>query len=73
MLKLYVWTDVLKNYRTGVMFAYAHDVDEARTMLVDKFFDNGTFDSFYQSTLDDIMKEPTVYTTPHADFMPGSD
>lgn len=71
--KLFVWTGVLKNYRTGVMFAYAHNVDDARQMLIDQFFPDGKVEKFYQSILDDIMKEPAVYTTPHADFLGGSE
>lgn len=36
-LKLYVWEDVLCNYSCGIMFALAHDVDEARREILESF------------------------------------
>ncbi len=35
-LKLYVWEDVLRNYSTGVAFAYAESPSEARKMVLAK-------------------------------------
>ena len=33
-LKLYVWEDVLEDYMSGIMFAYARDVDHARILII---------------------------------------
>lgn len=35
-LKLYVWEDVLRDYSSGIMFALASSVEEAREMLLAK-------------------------------------
>jgi hypothetical protein len=35
-LKLYVWTDVLKDYTPGIAFALAATEDEARELVVKK-------------------------------------
>ena len=36
-LKMYVWEDVLCDYSCGVMFALAHNVDEARREVLKSF------------------------------------
>lgn len=33
-LRLFVWEDVLVDYTSGIMFALAHDVDEARAEIL---------------------------------------
>lgn len=35
-LKMFVWVDVLTNYTSGMMVALAHNVEEARTLLLAK-------------------------------------
>lgn len=35
-LKLYIWEDVLSDYTSGVMFALASSVEEAREILLAK-------------------------------------
>ena len=32
-MRLYIWDDVLTDYSSGIMFALAHSVDEARDLL----------------------------------------
>ena len=32
-LKLYVWENVLHDYKDGIMFAYAKNSDEARALI----------------------------------------
>jgi hypothetical protein len=32
-VKLFIWNDVLRDYTAGVIFAMAHDVDEARRII----------------------------------------
>ena len=34
-LRLYVWEDVLSDYTSGVMFALAPSLEEARRMLIE--------------------------------------
>jgi len=38
-LKLFVWHNVLTNWASGVMFVLAHDVDEARKLLLEDWAD----------------------------------
>jgi hypothetical protein len=55
MLKLYVWEDVLTDYTSGVMFALAESVEEARAMLSQ------------QHVIErDLKSEPKVITEPAA-------
>jgi len=35
-LKLYVWENVLHEYKAGIMFAYAKTTDEARELIGEK-------------------------------------
>lgn len=35
--KLFLWTDVLHNYTSGVAFAMAETAEEAREMIVEQF------------------------------------
>lgn len=35
-LKLYVWEDVLRDYSTGIAFAFAENSTEARKMVLKK-------------------------------------
>lgn len=58
-LRLFVWEDVLTDWTSGVMFALAHDVDEARR-LIDPTFDPSKDD---QKT-SDLKQEPSVYDSP---------
>jgi len=57
-LKLFVWHDVLCDYTCGVMFALAHDVDEAREAVLAHSELQG------MRVTQDINKEPKVYDTP---------
>lgn len=61
-LKLFVWDGVLTDYSSGIMFALAHDVDEARRLIVK------ACDYVIE---EDLAKEPTVYTTPVARVLWG--
>lgn len=64
-LKLYVWENVLCDYSCGVMFALAHDVDEARREVI-KSFRCSDRDDFEQSVdeamqrIHDVIQSPTV-------------
>ena len=35
-LKLYVWEDVLRDYTTGIAFAYAENSEQARKLILKK-------------------------------------
>ena len=52
-LKLFVWEDVLVDYTSGVMFALAESVEEARAMLRTENM---------ISITKDVQQEPKVYT-----------
>ena len=54
-LKLYVWEDVLTDYTSGVMFALAPSVDEARRLVLVKCD---------YAPEHDLAKEPKVIETP---------
>lgn len=54
-LKLFVWHDVLTDYTSGVMFALAHDVEEARKLIHVNC-------SYLIET--DLELQPTVYDAP---------
>jgi len=56
-LKLYVWEDVLWDWKAGIMFALAESVEQAREILLRRYPD-----SF--SVSEDITKEPTIYNSP---------
>ena len=55
-LKLYVWEGVLCDYTCGVIFALAHDVREARQLVL-----AGGGNSVYTS---DMVAEPQVFDSP---------
>ena len=54
-LKLYVWEGVLVDYTSGIMFALATSVGEARKLILNE---SDTF-----TVKRDLKKEPAVYTT----------
>ena len=56
-LKLYVWHDVLTDYTPGVMFALAHNIKEARKLLLE---------GCDYLLIEDLRKRPTIYTNPVA-------
>lgn len=56
-LKLYVWKDVLIDITSGIMFALANNVEEAREMLIN---------CKDQIPIEDLKKEPVVYEKPFA-------
>lgn len=53
-LKLFVWEDVLRDYGTGIAFAYAKDSVEARRLVLKKLGYNH----------EDLCKEPREITKP---------
>lgn len=53
VMKLYVWTDVLTDYTSGIMFALAPSVDHAR-MIISR-------DMGCSGIHADLLKEPDVY------------
>jgi hypothetical protein len=52
MNKLFVWEDVLIDYTSGVMFALAESVEEARSLIIEKC-------GYIPDK--DLAKEPHVY------------
>lgn len=51
-LQLFVWVNVLSDYSDGIMFALAHDVEEARKAIIA---------SAGGSVAHDLAKEPEVF------------
>lgn len=56
-LALYVWENVLTDYTDGIMFALAHDAEEARRLIVAK-------EGALSPVLEGLGAEPTVITEP---------
>ena len=56
-LKLFVWTEVLTDYSHGMMVALAHDVEEARALLLEEV---------NYLPADDLAREPLVVEEPSA-------
>ena len=54
-MKLYVWEDVLQDYTSGVMFALANSVEEARALVL-------AHTSYVPES--DLAQEPKVYDAP---------
>ena len=61
-LHLYVWEDVLCDYTSGVMFALAHSVDEARELLRKRC-------DWLPET--DLMGDPVIYDDKMAYYVWG--
>lgn len=55
-MKLYVWEGVLIDYSSGVMFALANSVDEARELILN--------DCRLGRVEEDLKGTPDVYTDP---------
>jgi hypothetical protein len=58
-LKLFVWEDSLKDYKSGIMFALAHDVEEARQLICP-----GWTPDRRGYVEDDLRQEPRVVDRP---------
>lgn len=57
-LKLFVWEDVLTDYTSGIAFALAENVEEARKIIFDRFEKE---ESYLSDTLkSDLASEPKV-------------
>jgi hypothetical protein len=54
-LKLYVWEDVLTDYSSGIIFAYAYSEDRARKLVLKKSGESNTVKN-------DISGKPLVVT-----------
>lgn len=65
-LKLYVWEGVLYDYNSGIMFALAESVEQARQVILDSG-GNGL-----PTVEQDIKREPKVYDKPYGKFLFGS-
>lgn len=68
-LKLYVWECVLTDYTSGIAFALAKSVEEARQAIYDK---SEKEDGYVSSTLkSDIAGEPIVCETTEGFYVWG--
>lgn len=57
-LKLFVWEGALTDYTSGIVFALAKDVEEARKLIREK---DGTGSKYLEK---DLEHEPLVITKP---------
>ena len=64
-LKLFVWEDVLTDYTSGIMFALAESVEEARKIILE----NGGKGQY--SVESELLKEPKVYEDKMGLFLYG--
>ena len=68
-LSLYVWPDFQSDYYSGIAFALAHDVDEARELI----FNDACKDASYkeESIRTDLKRKPKIYDKPIAFSLSG--
>ena len=59
-LKLFVWEDVLSDYTSGVMFALAKDVEQARKVILDKYKKKYGLLHFEKTLQRDFASQPRV-------------
>jgi len=52
-LKLFVWEDTLCDYTSGIMFALAENVEEAKKLIIEKIG--------FEPSNGDLNLEPVVY------------
>lgn len=62
-LKLYVWENVLRDWTSGVMFAFASSPDEARKVILKK--------SDNSSVREELQQEPRVIDKPEGFIVYG--
>ena len=61
-LKLYVWTDVLTDYSSGIMFALAESADHAREIIHQEYEGKSYKEATWKGTVwNDLSNEPSVY------------
>ena len=71
-LKLFVWHDVLTDYTSGVMFALAPTVEEARIQIVmvqdaktrEEAVRRLAGEGYQNQVMQDLRQEPKVYDAP---------
>jgi hypothetical protein len=68
-MKLYVWHNTLSDYTSGVMFAMAHSVAEAREVIepgwaADEAASVSNPSRYLGQVHNELRQEPTEYTTP---------
>lgn len=67
-LKLFVWEGVLADYSSGIAFALAYSVDEARMLVLKKLgYDSNT----PKRLLTEFDSEPLICETPEAFYKYG--
>lgn len=57
-MKLFVWTDVLTDYTSGIAFALAENADEARKLILEKYEKEQSYIS--DMLVSDLNAEPLV-------------
>jgi len=57
-LKLFVWKDVLTDYTSGIAFALAENVDEARKLILEKYEKEQSYVS--DMLVSDLNTEPLI-------------
>lgn len=65
VLKLYVWEDVLCDYTYGIMFALAHNPEEAKELIIKKA-------SNIDNVVRDLYNVPQEITKPEGFYIYGS-
>jgi hypothetical protein len=57
-MKLFVWKDVLTDYKSGIAFALAENVDEARKLILEKYEKEQSYVS--DMLVSDLNAEPLI-------------
>lgn len=69
-MKLYLWRDVLCNYREGVAFALANSIEEARALIISTAEGN----AFTEETMiRDLAAEPEIIESSFGFHLWGGD
>ncbi len=66
-MKLFIWRDVLTDWTPGIIFAMAHDVNEAREKVKEAFIKD-KWDDFF---MEEIKTEPEVHDKPFGAYVFG--
>ena len=72
-MKLYVWEDVLYDYTAGIVFAIAHDEEEARRVVAEEAGEpvNPDVDTYAPVMRDIRFAPPDVYDSPTGFYLFG--
>ena len=66
-LKLYIWRDVLCDYTCGIIVAMAHNIEDARSVVISSGLDEWNHTRVVRAIEDD----PEVHSNPYGTYVVG--